>query len=107
MCYGCWEEAGRPAIVNGRTVAALPLIEAVYAESEVGGALHIVLDDWNLEDDDVAWCASDECASGQGRPFTDAEGRCTAAFVAMTEPERASALALYEGFIAQPALVPE
>lgn len=32
------------------------LISAIYEISCVGGALHIVLDDGNLKDDNIQWC---------------------------------------------------
>jgi hypothetical protein len=32
------------------------LIDEFYEDWFTGGALHIVLDDWNLEDEDITWC---------------------------------------------------
>ncbi len=34
----------------------LPLVQAYYKFNGVGGSLHIVLDDGNLEDDSVEFC---------------------------------------------------
>lgn len=44
----------------------MPLIEAYYAKSGngVGGSLHIVLEDGNVEDHHVRWCL--ECAEKHG-----------------------------------------
>lgn len=32
------------------------LIKKIYAKYSTGGALHIVLDDNNVSDDDIVWC---------------------------------------------------
>ncbi len=58
MCDGCWDEYGKPDIVNEKTEAALALVRQVYAAPRggAGGRLHIVLDDWNLEDEHIYWC---------------------------------------------------
>ncbi len=56
---------------------------AYLAKHMTGGALHIVLDDGNVEDDHVAWCEG--YAAGQG----DEEGkRLAAALRLLTEAQR-------------------
>lgn len=110
MCYGCWEKAGSPKIVNEKTLAAQPLISAVYEASCVGGNLHIVLDDFNIDDEDVEACVKfiDEWDRDHPEGFdaklsiyrdTAAERECIAAFRAMTVDERASALAIHDGYV--------
>jgi len=44
MCYGCYEEAGKPAIVNYKTKKAAELIKDLYEQDGcgVGGYAHIV-----------------------------------------------------------------
>ena len=69
---------------------AVVLIKALYREHAAGGWLHIVVDDWNVEQ-----CNLDYCATVID---TDVERRCHAALNALTETERASALALDRGF---------
>ena len=121
MCYGCWEEAGKPQIDTPAVVDAAAAVEAVYEHSCVGGNLHIVLDDWNIEDSHLEFCS--QCIDGAGvMPLDDnaadfhrqyneqrranpdppeqlaAERRCCELFKALTEDERASALALHDGF---------
>src|SRR5690348_1783765 len=56
MCCGCWEDEGSPRIDNERVRGVQPLIEAVYKHNGVGGNLHIVLDDNNIDDGDLAFC---------------------------------------------------
>ena len=120
MCYGCWEEAGKPQIDNEKVRGAVPLIRAVYDHSCVGGNLHVVLDDWNLEDGNLEFCSycidhggvmpPDQCneahesyqAAKRANPDPPeqlaAERACCDAFMAMTEAERSSALALCDEF---------
>lgn len=109
MCISCYHtEYGAPVALTEKALAAVPLIQAVYAAEGSGGNLHIVLDDWNIEDDSVAYCARRLAEGGHrsaGWP-DDAyaqqlvvERTCVAAFSAMTVEERATALALHDGFI--------
>lgn len=35
-----------------------------YQEEPVGGSLHIVLDDYNIDDESVIWCAGYACGKG-------------------------------------------
>lgn len=121
MCFGCWEDAGKPAIDTPAVRAAALAIAEVYEHSCVGGNLHIVLDDWNIEDGNLEFCR--QCIEGAGvMPLGDhaidmhhrynetkranpdppeqlaAERRCHDLFAALTEEERAAALALNDGF---------
>jgi hypothetical protein len=101
--------------------AAAAAIAEVYEHSCVGGNLHIVLDDWNLEDGNLEFC--DGCITGAGQMPLEpdaheahqrynrekrdnpdppeqlaAERRCHDLLKVLTEEERASALALNDGF---------
>lgn len=103
MCYGCYEEAGKPEIINDKTKAAAALVDAVYEFSCVGGNAHIVVDDWNLEDHNIRWCLDTALAENvheAGVEQLDAERACLEALLALTAAERASAMALHDGFIA-------
>lgn len=101
MCCGCWEEDGRHQLDTPAVRAVQALIEAVYAHSCVGGNLHIALDDNNLEDHHLAFCAA-QIASG-GYPGRDtpeqlaADDACCKALQAMSYEERVSALGLWDG----------
>lgn len=87
MCYQCWDSEGNPQ-PDAVSSAAVPLVEAVYGESRFGGNLHIILDDWNIEDDDLAYC--------RGLELTPAEDDCLTAFEAMSQKQRAACLAEQE-----------
>jgi hypothetical protein len=69
---------------------AVRLARLVYAEHKAGGALHIMLDDGNLEDDDLAFCA--------GQVETQAERDCLAAWRALAEEERGGAYVMLHGY---------
>lgn len=108
MCFGCYEDYGSPAIVSDTTKRAAALCERVYEQSCVGGRLHIVLDDWNLEDGSLQFCMGDieKGEAGESEygdpidPETLAiERECCEALMAMTLEERASALAIQWGYI--------
>ena len=104
MCYECYEEAGKPAIVNDKTKKAAELIKDLYEQDgcEVGGYAHIVTDDWNLEDGNIDWCITKaekgeyEDISEEGRQACINTLKC---LKELTEDERYSALALVDNFI--------
>lgn len=104
MCYGCYEEAGKPAIVNDKTKKAAELIKDLYEQDGcgVGGYAHIVTDDWNLEDGNIDWCITEaekgeyEHISEEGRQACINTLKC---LKELTEDERYSALALVDNFI--------
>jgi len=108
MCYGCWEEEGKPSIVNEKTKAAAALIEELYEEQPVGGYLHIVTDDMNCEQGHIDYCVEsmDDWTTDSKWPGdkpmpepTDIERRCGAALQDMTDEERTSSIAIWEGWI--------
>lgn len=100
MCFDCYEKYGSPTINNPKVVECAKLIAQVYEHSPVGGYLHIVLDDWNLEDSNVVYCAEaiEKADYSDGFGNEDAERACCKALQDMTIEERASALGLDDGF---------
>jgi hypothetical protein len=79
---------------------AAAAIGTVYEFSCVGGNLHIALDAWNLGDGKLDFCAGsirDNVHEADPHQLA-CESRCLALLRALTEDERASALALHEGF---------
>lgn len=103
MCYDCYKKYGKPAIVNGKTLRAAKLTEMVYKFASSGGLCHIVIDDFNLDDDDVEFCLTNIKNKENGDEFTEEEyaiqQECMEAYLELTINERASALAIYEGWI--------
>ena len=97
MCLGCWNEYGCPQIRNEKVEAAVGLIKKVYEFNMAGGGLHVMIDDWNLEDVFFNASAKEELIAFQKHhKFTEdqvaAELECFDALAAMTVRERASAL---------------
>lgn len=88
MCEVCYEEYGSPA-PGPDALACVPLIAAVYEEDGVGGNLHAIIDDWNL--DDVHF---EIAAAG----FTAAELACFQALKVLPLDQRAAALAVHDGY---------
>jgi len=49
VCGGCWEKRGAPTEWTPQTARFIELCNALYELEPVGGPLHSVLDDWNLD----------------------------------------------------------
>lgn len=90
MCCGCWKEDGAPTI-NTPNVLALA---ALFADDKTDhfGALHIVVDDDNLDDESLEWCKANTTDR-----WTDADERFYQLAKAMTHDERVAASGLYHG----------
>ena len=87
MCCGCWKEDGAHQIDN----ALVREIAALHESVDEFGALHIVVDDDNLEDQDLDYCR-DNAAEGEWTP------ECEVFYQAMkraTFEERVSASGLW------------
>lgn len=103
MCFGCWKELGSPKIDTPAIRDAAAKIGRVYEYNCVGGGLHVVIDDFNVEGDkDERITRYAEHDADYSPEQIKAEEECAAALDALTIPERASALALYDGFWALP-----
>lgn len=77
MCLGCWEREGRPYEVTDAVKRWAP----VFAETNGWGAMHIVIEDWNLDDGNLEFC--------RGQPeVTPDEIKLIDAMQAMTWEER-------------------
>lgn len=90
MCFQCWEEAGSPTI----DTPAVRELAALFAGMDHYGPLHIIVDDWNVADDDIEFCAT----YTRNRPLTDDETAAIRLMRGMSKAERASALARADGF---------
>ena len=101
MCYECYKEYGSPEEISERTKAAAALIDRVYESSCLGGNLHIIVDDWNLEDGDMEFCewAIEENTHKMTPEAQQTERECLSALRAMDLDGRASAMAIHEEFI--------
>ena len=98
MCLRCYRDKYDSAsIVTPMTIAAANAIDAVYEWSPSGGDAHIVVDDWNLDDGNIQWCidnADDEREEAR-RAAVDGLN----ILKQLSIPERASAMAIHEGYL--------
>lgn len=95
MCEQCYIDYGAPTKF---TPAVLNIAAELKSADHLGG-LHIVVDDWNLEDESIEYCAASDEAS-------EAEKALAARLRLLDIDERATALALADGFIQEPATPP-
>lgn len=104
MCYTCWRRRGKPRKVNKQVGRAAKLINAVYkAGCSTGGALHIVIDDWNLGKYSLKFCERQMRSPEFREDYTErqrkAQWSCLRALKRMSEYRRGAAMALADGFI--------
>jgi hypothetical protein len=96
MCVYCWEEYGSPKILNADVLKAVSFISAIYEFSTVGGNLHVQLDDWNI--DDEYWEQFSSFRDDATEEELKIERQCFETMGKLSVNERASALALYNGY---------
>ena len=100
MCLSCWNDYGAPQLDSPAIRAAAEAIAAVYdlPEGGAGGSLHVVVDDFNIDDDDLPW-AQQWLNEHQDDPEARrVEQNCLDKLRALTLEERASALSLHRGY---------
>lgn len=90
MCEGCWEDYGAEKPGAAARAALEPLM-ALEEQCLVGGNLHIVTDDYNVEDDNLKWCKDNS-------DLTPVEQAVYDALMPLSEAQRAAALALRDGY---------
>lgn len=94
MCCGCWKEAGSPRTDNEKVHALAARIEDIYDF----GALHIIVDDWNLENSHIDFCEKEiETDLDSSESEKQKEREFLALMREMTLDERYSAFALQNG----------
>lgn len=93
-----YDDYYRKPIFSPATRAAAKLIDKVYEFSGVGGNLHCVLDDGNVEDGDLAYALA-QIKKGDWRyshEMYETELACHAALASLTFEERVSAIRIHE-----------
>jgi hypothetical protein len=98
MCLGCYKEYGSPKIYNDKVKEAVALIGEFYENYSYDGNLHVQIDDYNLGD---AFFKDEELVVyNENAPAEqiEIERKLYALLRTMSEQERASAVALYDGF---------
>lgn len=106
MCINCWVEVGSPNIVNEKTKNAAELITELYEQEDcgVGGYAHIVVDDWNLDDNSIDYCIG-VAKKGEGDYENISEEGRQACLTTLnylkqlSKEERYSAMAIHSNYI--------
>ena len=96
MCTSCWEELGRPRLDTPKVREAAALIATLYQHQGVGGHFHIVTDDWNVDDENVAFCVAEAAAHAGGDSSSPVDAYLRELLTGMIEQERPSAHGLFE-----------
>lgn len=101
MCETCWTERGGHQIVSEKTIKAAELIQAIYNSEDggAGGYAHIVVDDWNLEDESIDFSLN---AIKEGYLAAETGQTCLECLTFMkglTWEERVSAMAIHREYI--------
>lgn len=100
MCSSCWVDYGSPKLDSLEIQQCAELIIQFYMLDDcgAGGVLHIVTDDWNLEDEHLQFCRENaEKVSDYDQK--DLAIRILDLMDGMNLQERASAMALFDGYI--------
>lgn len=104
MCYGCYEEFGKPSVISPETLRVADLCKQLYEFAPSGGDCHIVTDDWNLEDGNIRFCQEQLAHSQYGVEQLAIERELLELMVPMSVGERASALGLWEHYVDLPTI---
>lgn len=103
MCLGCYKDEGSPAIINDKTISAAKLIDEVYDYFPSGGPAHVVIDDWNFEDNHVDFCLLDAEPDGWSEPMDkigcEKAKKLLLMLKSMTIEERVSSKAIQYGIL--------
>lgn len=99
MSYDIWQEHGGLTLDTPEVRKAAAAVKALYDEEwlpldnahSVGGRLHVVVEDYNLEDSFLDYCQESET-------FDEFEQAAYDALRPLSVEERASALALKDGY---------
>jgi hypothetical protein len=86
MCYGCYEEAGKPVPTEQARAVGIRLREV-----DPYGGCHIVREDWNVEDGNIDFCLADPAT-------TEPERDVMRALRELPEDQRYAALATADGY---------
>ena len=101
MCHACYRGYGAHTAIAPEIVAAAKAVEALYEVHLAGGFLHIVTDDFNIEDCHVE-SVGESIANPEawwGREPDEVEREAHRLLAALDVKGRATALAVWEGWV--------
>jgi hypothetical protein len=102
MCCDCLEEYDPEPVSDEKMAEVIAAIKEVYAQEggSTGGGLHIVLDDWNIEDYHVDYCLNwiqTDGFYGDNHAWRAVDLRCAKLLRELTEGQRASVMRKFGG----------
>lgn len=97
MCVRCWEGRGEPADWTPQIAECVELVRELYLTEAVGGPLHVVVDDWNIDGVIKPYWSEEE-----DQHTIDLCNRIAELMNAMSVDERAAMLAYHDGFLPIP-----
>ena len=98
MCITCFENAGKPSIINDRTKHTADLIGKLYDYTNLGGAAQSVVDDWNVDNETINGCLI-HLEINKESDTSNIEKEVLELIRSLEKEERYSALAIYHNFI--------
>lgn len=109
MCSECRVDYGSPKLdsLDIQTCAALIMQLYMLDNCGCGGVMHIITDDWNLEDEHLEFCREEANKLIDDYDQKDLAIRILDLMDEFTLDERASAMALFDGYIKFPNNVAE
>jgi hypothetical protein len=105
VCYACWAEDGKPSELPENADEIVELINKLYAQPDgfTGGPMHVVTDDWNVEDEIVENCLRDInrglTAGAWSVETCGLAWQIGKRLLLLTEDQRSAVLAKRDGFI--------
>lgn len=104
MCETCWKDYGSPKLYSPEIDEVAYLIGKIYEYSAVGGNAHIVVDDFNIKDENIQFCLDNLKENvHEAEPTQLAWEECALlGLKRLSLSERASALALHNGYFEKP-----
>ena len=106
MCHACYAgEHSSPTVASPEVLVAAASIAGLFEHAVNGGALNLVLENWNLGEEAVVKAYEDLLRRGPDPEAYESwldrwvkESACALQLLSLSETERASAIGLYEGF---------
>lgn len=100
MCLHCWQEYGSPSDWNEDIKTAVGLIKEIYQYDGAGNPLHVVLDDWNIDDEFLE--VYEPAVADTAPEAVSAARELVPVLQRLSYDERAAALAYANGFLPIP-----
>lgn len=107
MCHSCWIQKGQPVVWDEDVAEAVRLLGRLYELEPTGGPLHVEVDDWNVDEDEIKPAYETRSHPDHYSAAThEVCDQLAALLTEMTPGWRASALAHYNKFAIEGQVAP-